>query len=136
MAEMFNFYPKILILCWFYLVTRTNQNHLITVDFQPNVGISWTLFSPMAPKKYYRQRTVYEIVNNKIIHHWIGYGISDKKKQMSANFFQTVSRILIKSATDFGDCLRALKIEIGFLLGQTVAMKGINKLELQAPKVI
>ena len=65
---------------------------------------------------------------NKIIHHWIGYGIFDKKKPKSANFFQTVSRILIKSATDFGDCLRALKSEISFLLGQTVAMKGINKL--------
>ena len=36
----------------------------------------------------------------------------------------------------FKDCLRALKTEIGFLLGQTVAMKGINKLELQAPKDI
>ena len=39
-------------------------------------------------------------------------------------------------ATDFGDCLRALKTEIGFLLGQTVVMKGINKLELPAPKDI
>ena len=58
----------------------------------------------MTPKKYCRQRTVYEIVNNKTIHHRIGYGISDKKKQMSANFFQAVSRILIKAATDFGDC--------------------------------
>ena len=55
---------------------------------------------------------------------------------LSADFFLTVSRILIKAATDFGDCLRALKTKIGFLLGQKVVMKGINKLELQASKDI